>query len=515
MTKCPKCGAAISREESPYGEGLLSICTGCRVRYQNCECKATMPEPFARKLKLTRASDIEIKPVVWAWKENGRGRIPSGALAAAAGREGTGKSSFGIWMTAEITTGMLPGSFLGTAHNVIYAAIEDSWEHTIAGRLKAAGANLSRVFRIDVEVSEDETSIINLPTDFDLLEQAIIENDVKLVILDPLISTISSVVDTHKERSVRTVLDPLARMADRTGCVMLGICHFGKGAGTDASSLITGSGAFKNVPRAIFGFAVDAENEVRVMTQTKNSLGRSDHPSLAYRIDEASVLTSTGEIAEVGRFVFDGISDRSVEDVLSSNGVDREDQDAKTDAKDYLRKALDNRWRRSNEIKEEAREMYGITSRTLERARKEMKIAAKQFATDPRGKNEWWITLPEQVGTATEPPPTQTATETDSKGQTAKTYEQTAIGDGSTRPDSQTANQGDAVEDWRSGGLPPEEDPVSLSPNPPERPVRRKCGHCKKAIPKGARKDAKWCSTSCAQKNYKLRAKTRNQENPS
>lgn len=499
VSECPRCGAAVSQSESMYGGHTDYFCSGCRLVVAHCSCKPRQEKPkpaaaFERKLKLTRASEIEIKPVVWAWKENGRGRIPSGALAAAAGREGTGKSSFGIWMSAEITTGMLSGAFYGTAHNVIYVAIEDSWEHTIAGRLKAAGANLSRVFRVDVEISEDETSVINLPSDFDLLEQAITQHDVKLVVLDPLISTISSVVDTHKERSVRTVLDPLARMADRTGCVMLGICHFGKGAGTDASSLITGSGAFKNVPRAIFGFAVDAENEARVMTQTKNSLGRSDHPSLAYRIEEATVLTSTGEIAEVGRFVFEGISDRSVEDVLSSSHGDGEEREAKADAKDYLRKALDGRWRRSNDVKEEAREMYGITPRTLERARKEMGIAAKQFPTDPRGKNEWWITLPEQVGTVTEPPPTQTAKVTDEGGQTATRFEQTAIEDASTRADSQTANQSDAVEDWRSGGLPTDPEPENV---PPVKPARRKCEHCRKAIPKTMRSHAKYCSANC------------------
>lgn len=508
-----RCGALTV--ELLDGQGSYEACPICEQEPDACVCEVatkTATGPFTRRLKLTRASEIEIKPVVWAWKENGRGRIPSGALVAAAGREGTGKSSFGIWMTADITTGTLPGAFFGTAHNVIYAAIEDSWEHTIAGRLKAAGANLSRVFRIDVEISEDETSIINLPNDFDLLEEAIVENDVKLVILDPLISTISSGVDTHKERSVRTVLDPLARMADRTGCVMLGICHFGKSAGTDASSLITGSGAFKNVPRAIFGFAVDSEDDSRIMTQTKNSLGRSDHPSLSYRIEEATVLTSTGEVAEVGRFVFDGISERSVEDVLSRNGGEGEDREAKADAVDFLMKALDGRWRRSNEITEEAREVHQITKRTLERARKSLAVVAKQFLTDPRGKNEWWIALPDQVATITEPPPTKTATETDSKGQTAKQYEQTAIGDGLTRADSQTANQTDAVEDWRSGGLPPDPEPVAVSPEKPVRAVRPKCEHCRKAIPKDKRKGAKWCSTSCQQKNYKLRAKTREPE---
>lgn len=58
--------------------------------------------------------------------------------------------------------------------------------------------------------------------------------------------------------------------------------------------------------------------------------------------------------------------------------------------------------------------------------------------------------------------------------------------------------------------------PGTPPPEPVEKParaVRPKCQHCRKAaIPKGARKDAKYCSKSCQQKAYKARAK--NKETP-
>lgn len=92
----------------------------------------------------------------------------------------------------------------------------------------------------------------------------------------------------------------------------MGITHFNKTSGTDASSLITG-GAFKDVARSIFAFAADCG---QLITQTKNSLGHSNLPSLAYRIIEAIVPTPQGE-GKVGRFVLDGQSARTVEDILS------------------------------------------------------------------------------------------------------------------------------------------------------------------------------------------------------
>lgn len=393
-------------------------------------------EAFKRKLKLTRASDIEPEPVVWMWEDNGAGRIPSGSLTVAAGREGTGKSSFGIWMAAGVTNGTLPGPLLGKPADVVYVAVEDSWKHTLVPRLMAAGADLKRVWRAEVEVSEDETSTINLPNDFNLLEESIVQNGVKLVILDPLISTISSTVDTHKERSTRTVLDPLARLADRTACTVLGIAHFGKGAGTDPSSLITGSGAFKNVPRSIFGFAVDADEGTRVMTQTKNSLGVADLPSLAYTIESAKIDTRLGP-AEVGKFVFCGEAVRSVEEILSSHGEDGEQRQEKVAAVDYLRAALDGQWRATNEVKEEAREAYSISARTLERARKSLAVVAKPFPTAPDGTNEWWLSLPEQTATLPDPKP--------------KAAKRKSV----TSKDRQTAKDRHVSESGGLGGLPP------------------------------------------------------------
>lgn len=95
-------------------------------------------EQVGRKLRLTRASDIEPEPVVWAWLDENEGRIPAGALSVAAGREGTGKSSFGMWMAAQITRGLLPGNYYGRPRAVFYVAVEDSWKQTIVPRLIGA-----------------------------------------------------------------------------------------------------------------------------------------------------------------------------------------------------------------------------------------------------------------------------------------------------------------------------------------------------------------------------------------
>jgi hypothetical protein len=100
-----------------------------------------------------------------------------------------------------------------------------------------------------------------------------------MVVLDPLMPAIRHTLDTHVNRQVRQAVDPLTRMADRTGAVVLGTAHSSKPAGTDASSLITAPGAVKDVARCIFAFATDPADDTQVITQTKNSLGRSNLPA--------------------------------------------------------------------------------------------------------------------------------------------------------------------------------------------------------------------------------------------
>ncbi|BBH17535.1 hypothetical protein Back2_18220 [Nocardioides baekrokdamisoli] len=342
-----------------------------------------------RTLRLTRASDIDPEPVVWAWKDGGEGRIPSGSLVMAAGREGTGKSSFGIWKAARISTGTLPGNLYGGPRVVFYVAVEDSWSHTLVPRLMAAGADLSRIYRVDAVRSDDSEVTLSLPTDNKQLEAAIAEHAAALVVIDPLMSVMGEGIDTHKNREVRRALDPLALMASSTGAIILGIAHFGKSNGSDPASLISGSGAFKDVPRAIFGFARDeSEDDAgrRVMSQVKNSLGRDNLPSLTYAIETAAIATPRGQ-AETGRLVFTGTSDRSVEQILRESGRDPDAADEASEAAEWLKGYLSEHGGSSGAGETiKAGAAAGIGKTALTRARK-----AAGVVTSKAGFGSGWV----------------------------------------------------------------------------------------------------------------------------
>lgn len=349
---------------------------------------ADAPETPRRRVLLTAASSIKPRPVRWVWDD----RVPAGAITLIPGREGIGKSLTLVWLTACITRGTLPGIHYGTPRPVIYAATEDSWAHTVVPRLIAAGADLDMVYRVDVRTETDQIAPLTLPHDTDALAETIQEMGVAMLALDPLMSVLSAGIDTHRDRELRTALDPLTALADRTGCAVVGLAHFNKGGGNDALNLITGSRAFSAVARAVISIARDPDDEEGgcVLSQSKNNLGRLDLPSLRYVIQSAEVATDEGP-AHVGRLVFTGETDRSVTDIISDSGEDRAE---KKDAKQFLMEALAAGPVRSKVIAQDAREGLGISERTLKRARQELGVKAEQMATGPNGKNEWWLSLP-------------------------------------------------------------------------------------------------------------------------
>jgi hypothetical protein len=318
-----------------------------------------------------------------------------------AGREGIGKSLLLLWITAQITRGILPGVYQGTPRPVFYCATEDSWQHTIVPRLIAAGADLCRVYRIEVEaveVSAGTSGVVelSLPRDCELLAAEIKRLEVALLALDPLMSAVDRKVDTYNDRDMRTVLEPLARLADDTGCMVAGLGHFNKSGDSDPLNLITGSRAFTAVVRAVLAVArdPDAEDGGCVISQVKNNLGRLDLPNLTYTVQSATIETPEGD-AGVGRLHFTGESERSVRDILAESGMINE-RTERAECMDWLRQEL-TAPQRTKDLEAAAR-AQGFSLRTLKRARSKLGVRAEQLATGLRGGNEWWVSLPPGSG---------------------------------------------------------------------------------------------------------------------
>jgi hypothetical protein len=173
-----------------------------------------------------------------------------------------------------ITRGMLHGEHLGTPKPVLVAATEDSWSQTIVPRLIAAGADLDRVYRVEV-IADDVHTELTLPRDLVRMRNIAREVDAVLLILDPLLSRLDDRLDTHKEADVRRALEPLVAAADM---INLARTHSPQQSGSsDPLQVIMGSRAFAAVARSVHTVIYDPDDDSktrRLFGTPKNNLGR-------------------------------------------------------------------------------------------------------------------------------------------------------------------------------------------------------------------------------------------------
>jgi AAA domain-containing protein len=327
-----------------------------------------------RIIQLTAASEITVRPVLWLWSE----RLALGALSLMAGREGIGKSICAYTLCALVTRGTLRGECFGTARAVLVAATEDSWEHTIVPRLMAAGADLRLVYRVDVQDIDVSTTLC-LPRDLE--ELARVANDVKpaLLMLDPLLSRLDVALDTHKDAEVRRALEPLVAFADEAGVCVLGLIHVNKSASADALTTVMGSRAFSAVARTVLFVMADPDDEsIRLLGTPKNNLGRTDLPTLSFRIVGEKVAETPDGPVWTGRLEWAGESTRSIRDALEAATEAAGDRTATSEAADWLHDylAAQGGAYESAAIKREGHKA-GHSVDALKRARRQLRVVSE------------------------------------------------------------------------------------------------------------------------------------------
>lgn len=294
-----------------------------------------------RRKLITPAASIRTEQQVFFWER----RIPAATICIFAGRGGEGKSTFAFWLAALTTLGLVEGTWYGKPQPTLIWSGEDRWETVIIPRLKAADANLDLVFKLGIQSVMDEETLIaspNFPQDLHLVQEAIEETGAKLVMFDPITSTMSG--DLNKVADTRRTFDGLARIAHETGAVILCVMHFNKGSG-NVSEKLSGSHAFRDASRSVFLFATDEETGNRVLSQDKNNYAEGSTGSLAFTLESVDIPTDDGNVTAVARVVMQGESDISVADLLNRNSDSTEDTEDRNAAQafvvDYIKSRSD------------------------------------------------------------------------------------------------------------------------------------------------------------------------------
>ena len=150
---------------------------------------------------------MELQQVQWLWEPY----IPFGKLTIIQGDPGEGKTTLALRLAAACSTGVpLPGMAVLEPFSVIYQSAEDGMGDTIKPRLIDAGADLDRV----LSIVEDKKPLSLLD---ERIEQAILENSARLMILDPVQGYLGSHVDINRANEIRTVMKSISAIAERTG----------------------------------------------------------------------------------------------------------------------------------------------------------------------------------------------------------------------------------------------------------------------------------------------------------
>jgi hypothetical protein len=186
----------------------------------------------------------------------------------------------------------------------------------------------------------------------DVIEMAIVEHRPALVIVDPIIAYVEG-KDTHKANEVRSLLAPLAALAESYKTSILAIRHLNKGT---AKAAYRGQGSvdFLAACRSAFLAGEDPENPgQKVLCHIKANLGPKTS-SLTYTIDE-------------GRFLWGEESALTAEQVLAVP-ADISERSKLDEAKVFLQDVLSDGPIASAEVEKDAKGA-GIASATLKRAR--------------------------------------------------------------------------------------------------------------------------------------------------
>jgi AAA domain len=283
-----------------------------------------------RKLRLRSLQDAKIVPTRYLWTDY----LPVAELAMLVGKPGVGKSTVAADVAAKLTTGNLPGSFLGRPQQVLYSLTEDSGG-TFKARFIAAGGDPDRLHVIDVVHGQSDGSPLLVAADLDQLRAAIIELRPALVVLDALNSSLDG--QQNDNSNIRPQLEKLKALAHQTNTAILSIGHFRKSTtGSEPLDSIGGAGAYGQVIRQALGCARDEDEGTCTLSVIKTNGQSLDVASLAYRIEEAIVPSDDGGTASVGRVTWLGESDTTVRDLLQRSPQGDADRSEREEAADWL-----------------------------------------------------------------------------------------------------------------------------------------------------------------------------------
>lgn len=299
--------------------------------------------------EIINMADVDVEEIRWLWYPY----IPYGKCTILQGDPGCGKTMLALNLAARLSNGYgMPFSSAepeGPIH-ILYQTSEDGIGDTIKPRLLAASANCN-----NIRVINEESNPLHF--DDERIEKAIVSENARLLILDPLSAYIGENVNLNQAIDVRSAFRKIYAVAQRTKCAVLIVSHMNKANGISALYRTNGSIDICGAVRSILTVCEDREEkDKRFLVPVKSNLAEKGDAIIFRLSDHIEWLESRAVTAD---------------ELLSSFGSNRDTKQGQ--AEEELLALLSEEDKPAYEIYNHF-EKLGISKRTVENAKKSLGV---------------------------------------------------------------------------------------------------------------------------------------------